>query len=175
MGLVRGTDRAAAPPPARHGEVDRIYASGLAEPIPLHVRFRVRDQPIVGTTLEYFDFRGLRVEVGRHMAVLGECVVGAEAARTLGLAPGDSVVSSPESAFDLGGVYPLELKVVGVLAPAFSPDDGAVFVDIKTAWVIEGIGHGHQDLAKVEAEAAVLAREGDPSTSSMKTRLKSTR
>jgi putative ABC transport system permease protein len=149
------------PPPAGHGEVDRILASGLAEPIPLHVRFRVRDQPIVGTTLEYFDFRGLRVQAGRRMAVLGECVVGAEAARTLGVAPGDSVVSSPESAFDLGGVYPLELEVVGVLAPAFSPDDDAVFVDIKTAWVIEGIGHGHQDLAKIEAEAAVLSREGD--------------
>jgi putative ABC transport system permease protein len=58
-------------------------------------------------------------------------------------------------------VYPLELVVVGVLAPAFSPDDEAVFVDIKTAWVIEGIGHGHQDLAKAEAETAVLSREGD--------------
>ncbi len=84
------------PPPARQGEVDRILQSGLAEPIPLHVRFRVRDQPIVGTTLEYLDFRGLRVEAGRRMAVLGECVVGAWAARALGLAPGDSVVSSPE-------------------------------------------------------------------------------
>ena len=149
------------PPAARHGEVDRILESGLAEPIPLHVRFRVRDQPIVGTTLEYFDFRGHRVEAGRRMAVLGECVVGADAARALGLAPGDSVVSSPESAFDLGGVYPLELAVVGVLAPSFSPDDEAVFVDIKTAWVIEGIGHGHQNLAKIEAESAVLSREGD--------------
>ena len=149
------------PPAARHGEVDRILETGLAEPIPLHVRFRVRDQPIVGTTLEYFDFRGHRVESGRRMAVLGECVVGAEAARALGLAPGDSVVSSPESAFDLGGVYPLELTVVGVLAPSFSPDDEAVFVDIKTAWVIEGIGHGHQNLAKIEAESAVLSREGD--------------
>ena len=149
------------PPAARHGEVDRILETGLAEPIPLHVRFRVRDQPIVGTTLEYFDFRGHRVEAGRRMAVLGECVVGADAARALGLAPGDSVVSSPESAFDLGGVYPLELAVVGVLAPSFSPDDEAVFVDIKTAWVIEGIGHGHQNLAKIEAESAVLSREGD--------------
>jgi putative ABC transport system permease protein len=149
------------PPAARHGEVDRILESGLAEPIPLHVRFRVRDQPIVGTTLEYFDFRGHRLEAGRRMAVLGECVVGADAARALGLAPGDSVVSSPESAFDLGGVYPLELAVVGVLAPSFSPDDEAVFVDIKTAWVIEGIGHGHQNLAKIEAESAVLSREGD--------------
>ncbi len=149
------------PPPARYGEVERILESGLAEPIPLHVRFRVRNQPIVGTTLEYFAFRGLRVETGRQMAVLGECVLGVEAARKLAVAPGDSVVSSPESAFDLGGVYPLELEVVGVLAPTFSPDDDAVFVDIKTAWVIEGIGHGHQDLAKVEAESAVLSREGD--------------
>ena len=149
------------PPPARHAEVDRILESGLAEPIPLHVRFRVRDQPIVGTTLEYFAFRGLRVEAGRRMAVLGECVIGAEAARKLGVAQGDSVVSSPESAFDLGGVYPLELEIVGVLAPSFSPDDDAIFVDIKTAWVIEGIGHGHQDLAKVEADSAVLSREGD--------------
>ncbi len=149
------------PPPARHGEVDRILESGLAEAIPLHVRFRVRDQPIVGTTLEYLDFRGLRMEAGRRMVQLGECVVGAEAARVLDLAPGDVVVSSPESAFDLGGVYPLELTVVGVLAPAFGPDDAAVFVDIKTAWVIEGIGHGHQDLAKARAESAVLSREGD--------------
>ncbi len=148
-------------PPAHHSEVDRILDTGLAEPIPLHVRFRVRDQPIVGTPLEYLDFRGLRMAAGRRMALLGECVVGAEAARRLALAPGDSVVSAPESAFDLGGVYPLELEVVGVLAPAFSPDDDAVFVDIKTAWVIEGIGHGHQDLAKLEAEAAVLSREGD--------------
>ena len=94
------------PPPARYAEVDRIVESGLAEPIPLHVRFRVRDQPIVGTTLEYFDFRGLRVQAGRRMAVLGECVVGVKAARALGLAPGDTVVSSPESAFDLGGRIP---------------------------------------------------------------------
>jgi putative ABC transport system permease protein len=79
----------------------------------------------------------------------------------LDVAPGDVVVSSPESAFDLGGVYPLELTVVGVLARAFGPDDAAVFVDIKTAWVIEGIGHGHQDLAKARAESAVLSREGD--------------
>jgi putative ABC transport system permease protein len=147
------------PPPARYGEIDRIVASGLAEPIPLHVRFRVRDQPIVGTTLEYFDFRGLRLGTGRRMAQLGECVLGAEAAQALGVGVGDVVVSSPESAFDLGGVYPLELNVVGVLARAFGPDDNAVLVDIKTAWVMEGIGHGHQDLTTAQAESAVMSRE----------------
>jgi putative ABC transport system permease protein len=141
-------------------EVVRVRESGLADPIPLYVRFRVREQPIVGTTLEYLDYRGLRVEHGRSMAVLGECVLGATAARRLGVGTGDSVVSSPESVFDLAGVYPLKLHVVGVLAAAHTPDDDAVFVDIKTAWVIAGLGHGHQDLTKPEADAAVLRREG---------------
>ena len=149
------------PPPTRHAEVDRVTRSGFAEAIPLHVRFRARGRPIVGTTLEYFELRGLRVAAGRRMAVLGECVLGAEAARTLGLAPGDTVVSSPESAFDLAGVYPTELTVVGVLAFANGPDDRAIFVDVKTAWVIEGLGHGHQDLTRIEAQSVVMAREAN--------------
>jgi putative ABC transport system permease protein len=70
------------------------------------------------------------------------------------------VISSPESVFDLAGVYPLEMSVVGVLAPAHTPDDEAIFVDVRTAWVIAGLGHGHQDLARPEADSAVLRREG---------------
>jgi putative ABC transport system permease protein len=144
--------------------VTRIAESGLAEPIPLYVRFHSREHPIVGTTLEYFDFRGLRLAAGRGMAVLGECVVGARVARALGVGPGEAVVSSPESVFDIAGVYPLRLRVVGVLAPAYTPDDLAIFTDVKTAWIIEGLGHGHQDLAAPEAASAVLAREGDAIT-----------
>jgi putative ABC transport system permease protein len=152
-----------AEPPARttHAEASRVDASGLARPIPLYVRFRAREHPIVGTTLDYFDFRGLRMAEGRQMAVLGECVLGAQAARTLEVGPGDSVVSSPESVFDIAGVYPLKMRVVGVLERAFTPDDRAVFVDLKTAWVIEGLGHGHQDLAQPQAAGAVLEREGN--------------
>jgi len=44
------------------------------------------------------------------------------------------------------------------LAPNFTPDDDAIFIDVKTAWVIEGLGHGHQDLARPEAASAVLRR-----------------
>jgi putative ABC transport system permease protein len=51
-----------------------------------------------------------------------------------------------------------------VLAPAHTPDDLAIFTDVKTAWIIEGLGHGHQDLAAPEAASAVLAREGDAIT-----------
>ena len=150
-----------APESTSYVQVPRMAQSGFADPIPLYVRFHARKHPIVGTTLEYFDFRGLRLAAGRRMAVLGECVVGARAAERLNVGPGDSVVSSPESVFDLAGVYPLKMRVVGVLAPSHTPDDLAVFVDLKTAWIIQGFGHGHQDLTSPGADAAVLSREGD--------------
>ena len=51
--------------------------------------------------------------------------------------------------------------MVGVLEPSFTADDEAIFVDVKTAWVIQGLVHGHQDLAAPEAAAGVLKREGD--------------
>ena len=149
--------------PARttYAAASEVADTDLAQAIPMYVRFRVRDQPIVGTTLEYFGFRGLRLAEGRQMAVLGEAVLGSRAAEQLGVGPGDHVVSSPESVFDIAGVYPLRMPVVGVLEFTDSADDDAVFVDVKTAWVIEGLGHGHQDLSQPEAAAGVLRREGN--------------
>ena len=88
-------------------------------------------------------------------------MLGADVARELALGPGDSLVSSPETVFDLAGTYPLSMNVVGVLAPSGGPDDGAVFCDVKTAWVIAGLAHGHDDLARPEAASTVLARDGD--------------
>jgi putative ABC transport system permease protein len=145
-------------------EAIRVAETGLAQPIPLYVRFRSRQFPIVGTTLEYFDFRSLQFVAGRPMAVLGECVLGAKVAEDLGIGLGGAVVSSPESVFDLAGVYPLKMKVVGVLAPSYTADDEAVIVDLKTTWVIEGLVHGHQDLSTPEAASGVLKRAGDTIT-----------
>ncbi|MFW2404509.1 MAG: ABC transporter permease [Gammaproteobacteria bacterium] len=146
---------------SRFGDVRRVRETGLAEPVPLYVRYAVRNQPVVGTTLEYFEFRELQIAEGRVMGLLGEAVLGAMAARELDVRAGDSIVSSPENVFDLAGVYPLKMRVVGVLAPAFSADDDAVFVDLKTSWIMEGLGHGHQNLASAEAAAAVLKRDGN--------------
>ena len=150
-------------PPAAmdYAEVRRIEESNLAAPIPLHTRFRAQKHPIVGTTLDYFEFRGLRVAEGRRMAVLGECVLGADVADATGTGPGGFIVSSPENVFDLAGVYPLRMKVVGVLERNHTPDDRVVFVDVKTAWVIEGLGHGHQEMSRPEAAPGVLRREGN--------------
>jgi putative ABC transport system permease protein len=144
-----------------YAEVGRVTDSGLARAIPMYVRYQSRDHPIVGTSFEYFDFRGLRIESGRNLGMLGECILGARVAETLDAGVGDFVISSPESVFDIAGVYPLKMPVVGILALSDSPDDDAVFVDIKTTWVIEGIAHGHMDMSQPEAAPGVLAVEGD--------------
>ena len=147
------------PEPIRHRMATEVGSSGLAMAIPVHTKFRARQHPIVGTTLDYFRFRDLGVDRGRQVATLGECVLGSRAARSLGAEPGDAVVSSPESVFDLAGVYPLKMQVVGVLSPSDGPDDDAIFVDVKTSWVIEGLGHGHQELTGPDATGTVLKRE----------------
>jgi putative ABC transport system permease protein len=138
--------------------LNKVTETDLAVPIPLYVRFKARGYPIVGTTLDYFDFRIIHVAQGRMLAMLGECLVGAEVAEGLTLKPGDSLTSSPETLFDIAGVYPLKMKVVGVLERSHTSDDLAVFVDLKTAWVIQGLGHGHQDMAKVKDPTLVLKR-----------------
>jgi putative ABC transport system permease protein len=137
---------------------DRIADTDLAMPIPMYVRFKARGNPIVGITLDYFEFRELKIAQGRQLAVLGDCVLGATVAESLRLKPGDSLVSSPESLFDLAGVYPLKMKVVGVLNKSHTSDDLAVFADLKTAWVIQGLGHGHQDVTKLKDPTLVLKR-----------------
>ena len=141
------------PDPVAMREVEDIWDGGLAVPIPVHTAFSSGGFRIVGTTLDYFDFRRLKLSEGRGLSLLGDAVIGADVAKAMGRGVGDALVSSPENLFDLDGVYPLEMPIVGVLAPTNSPDDQAVFVDIKTAWVIQGIGHGHED-AVTAAEVA---------------------
>lgn len=139
------------------GDADRIARTGWADPLPIHTRFRVQGHPLVGVTLDYFEFRGLPLASGNMLSVLGDCLLGADAALALGLNPGDKLTTAQENLFDLAGVYPLKLKVAGVLGKTHSPDDQAIFIDLKTAWVIEGLGHGHG-----EEIAAPSARPEDP-------------
>ena len=147
---------------------DEIVDTGLAYAIPLYIRFQVRKQPIVGTTIDYFDFRNLQIAQGRMFAILGECVIGSDVAEEYDLGPGDSIVSSPEALFDLAGIYPLKMTITGVLQQNHTPDDQAVFVDLKTAWIIEGLGHGHEDLNKTRDSSVILKRSEDSVTANAK-------
>ncbi len=149
------------PPVLPMSEVSRLEESGLARAIPMNTRFQARGRPIVGTSLAYFEFRQLSILEGRQLAQLGECVLGNNVAHELEMAPGDSLISSPESVFDLAGVYPLKINITGILAPTGGPDDDAIFVDLKTVWVIAGFGHGHVDLNQPEASGLLLDRKGN--------------
>ena len=142
----------------RMTEVESIRESGLAAPIPLHLSFTARGYPIVGTTLDYFEFRGLRVEQGARLHTLGQAVLGARVAAELEVGPGDDLFSDQRSLYDITKTYPLKMHVVGVLAENGSPDDEAVFVDLKTVWIIAGITHGHQNVVQTADESVVLQR-----------------
>jgi putative ABC transport system permease protein len=159
-----------ATPPAMTSleEVNYVNDTGFATAIPLHIRYRTQGRdgvdgvPIVGTSPEYFEFRSLGVKDGRGFSLLGECVVGANAAERLKLSPGDSILSAPKNAFNLAGDYPLELNVAGILKRSHSADDDVVFTDVRTTWVIDGIGHGHQSLS-TDTDPALLLKSQDGS------------
>jgi putative ABC transport system permease protein len=128
------------------GDVAAINNSGLALGIPILEKHSARGFPIVGTSLEYFDFRRLHLAKGGGLTRVGDCVLGAAVAEKLGLNPGDKLMSDPENVFDLAGSYPINMRVKGILAPAGTADDGAIFTDYKTGWIIIGIMHGHGDV-----------------------------
>ncbi len=140
------------------GDVDTINNSGLALGLPILNKYTARGIPIVGTSLEYFDFRNLRIASGAGLRRAGDCVLGAVAAEKLNLHPGDKLMSDPENVLDLAGSYPINMHVTGILAPTGTADDGAIFVDVKTVWLIMGIMHGHQDVAAATNPNVVLEK-----------------
>jgi putative ABC transport system permease protein len=152
--------RPAALPTLPMGVLDAIDPGPGGRAIPLHLGFTARGHPIVGTELDYLAARGLRVAEGGGWRRLGDCVLGAEVAAQLGVAVGDRLFSDPRDAYDLAGAAPVALRVVGVLAPSGSADDAALFVDLATAWMLEGFLHGHAEPVALP-EAMVFGREGE--------------
>jgi len=156
------------PEPITMTAVEEVLDTDLAAPVPLYIRFKARGYPIVGTSLDYFDYRKLELAAGHMFTMIGQCVVGSEIGRKLKLSPGDYLVSSPETLFDIAGVYPLKMKITGVLAPAHSADDHAVFADIQTTWVISGLGHGHEDVTKTQDSSVILKKDDGNVTANAK-------
>lgn len=138
-------------------EVEEVERDGLARAIPLLARRTARGRPLVGVPVDYFEFRGLAPASGTLPLFLGECVLGSAAASQIGAGPGDKVLTDTENVYDLTLAHPLVLRVAGVLRESGTADDGAVFVDLKTAWIVEGIGHGHGG-ADTRPENEVIAR-----------------
>ena len=142
-------------------DLARIEGDGLGHAVPFALGATAQKTPVVGTTIDNFDRRGLRPASGAMFATIGECVAGADAARALGLAPGSRLFTDPASLSDLAGVFPLELTVTGVLPPTGTPDDGVLFVDLRTMWSIRGLGHRHDDPAASTAPGALIGQDGE--------------
>ncbi len=139
----------------RMEQLQRIEKQQLGQAIPLHTRFKARDRAVVGTTHNYAQLRNLQTAQGRMWDMLGECVVGSRVAEQLDIRVGSKIPVSAATAFILDNA-PLRLNVVGILAANETADDEAIFVDLKTAWIIEGLGHGHASGAQHGSpEAAV--------------------
>ncbi|MCA9300674.1 MAG: hypothetical protein KDA28_16510, partial [Phycisphaerales bacterium] len=126
--------------------------------IPLNIQSTVQGIPVVATVPEYFERRRLKPRAGSLPLLNGDVVLGADAARILGLGEGDHLFSDPIDLYDISKPSSLRMLVTGVLRRTGTPDDDVVFTDIDTAWIMQGLAHGHA--AEVD-EDLVMARSED--------------
>ncbi len=140
--------------------VHEIAAEGDAVPIPISIRFTARERPIVCTSPEYYELRGLKTREGTSPLRIGDATLGARAAERLGLSVGDTLPSDPSALYDLAKPASFGLKIRGTFEPNGTADDEAVFCDIKTAWVLEGIAHGHAETSELPKNLVVARSEG---------------
>lgn len=145
-------------PPLPQSSLEEVRKTQSGRAIPLYIRFHAQEAPIVGTQLDYFAFRHLTLAQGRIFGRLGDCVVGSALAKNRDLSAGGSIFSSQEQVFDMAGIYPIKMRITGILNANGTADDHAVFVDLKTTWLIQGLAHGHDDLVSTDA---VLTQESD--------------
>ncbi len=112
--------------------------------VPLAMGDNIGNIPIVGTNASFFKLRraldsppAFQPTAGRLFTANFESVLGAEAARLLGLRVGDSFYSSHGAMRGLpGDVHNKQAyTVVGILARANSPYDRAVFTTVESVWL----------------------------------------
>jgi putative ABC transport system permease protein len=116
--------------------------------VPLYNKHSASGAPLVGTSLDYFQYRDLKIKSGRTFAVLGEIVVGASLVSDYGFKVGDTIRSDSKNLYNIAGPYPMMLTIVGSLEESNSPDDHAIFADVKTTWTLDGFFHGHEDVTR---------------------------
>ena len=148
-----------APPALPASAADALRALPRVEVLPLHLGHEAGGAPVVGVIPEHFAALNLRAAQGRLPAVLGEAVVGADLARARALGPGDLLRTDAGTVHDPARAGRFGLQVVGVLAPTGTAADVAAFIDLKTAWLLDGHLHGHADAADPDAAADPLGDE----------------
>jgi putative ABC transport system permease protein len=152
--------RRAAAPTMTMGDASDLVQARAGTVIPVHQRFTARGRPVVATTPEYLALRGLRCAEGTPPLMIGDATLGATVARDLQMGVGGHVFSDQVEVFDLSKPQALKMRVVGVLRPTGTPEDGAIIVDLKTAWILEGLSHAHSQGSEVPAGLVDRREEG---------------
>jgi putative ABC transport system permease protein len=138
----------------------------VAQAIPLSLGDSFRGFRIVGTELPYVDLHEARLAVGRRWERPMEAVLGAEVARTSGLAIGSTLFGTHGLA-EGGAVHEdAKYEVVGILAPTGSVIDRLVLTDTASVWRLhEGEAVDAEERKTLEAEreiTAVIVRYASP-------------
>ncbi|MFG0319590.1 MAG: hypothetical protein ACF8XB_20125 [Planctomycetota bacterium JB042] len=157
--LAALTFRGRVPRPLPLAEAEALRATGRADAVPLVLGSSVGGAPLVGTSPDYLERRGLRVARGAPFVWLGEAVCGSAAAAALGVDAGGTALTDRGSLYDLASAAPLRLRIRGVLAETGTADDHAVFCGLETAWVAAGLAHGHVEAGEVDEDRRLSAAE----------------
>jgi putative ABC transport system permease protein len=138
---------------------------------PIAMGDNVAGMPIIGTNTTFFELRRTASEPPAFALVAGrlfetdfEAVLGAEAARQLGLGVGDSFFASHGATrglpSDVHDRY--SYKVVGVLGRAYSPYDRAVLTNVGSVWRVHespsGVDPGYTVRPRTDTQTALRGR-----------------
>ncbi len=136
--------------PVPYAEFETLANARAGLAIPLNLRFTAQTVPIVCTSIEYFDARSLTLDSGNKPLRVGDIVLGSAVASVLNKSVGETIQSDQPQAFDIAEAPAITLRIVGVLKPTGTPDDEAIFAEIRTAWMLEGAMHGHDKATEVD-------------------------
>ena len=132
----------------------------VRQAIPLALGDSVAGLRIVGTEPAYPTHYGAALAAGRMWEAPFEAVLGAAAARRLGLGPGGSF----ESAHGLvagGPLHEQQYRVVGVLAPSGTVVDRLVLTSVESVWAAHA-DHGGAHAEEEREITALLLRFTSP-------------
>lgn len=122
--------------------------------LPLRTGRTVETLPLVGVDGAWTAAWGLSVARGRPAVRPGEVVVGAGAARRLGVKPGDALQADPLGSVLLDPPPGPMLTVVGVLASTPSPEQHWVLTPLATTWMLDGALHGEEGALHLHGDAS---------------------
>ena len=124
----------------------------VKQAIPLGLGDSYKTFRIVGTTPSYVALYSASLQTGRLWNAPLEVVVGAEAARIAGLAPGKTFAGSHGLAEGGGGHADHPYTVVGVLKPTGSVIDRVILTAVESVWTL----HDHADAPGTEITAYLI-------------------